>query len=121
MKQKIEDVLELVDGFRFKFQDMWVYFTVECYGSRRLALKVNSSDEGPIGCLTVNLPDSKLGDGEFFVKTWAENEELAKAAMDTKLFQDTGRTVATGYVLAEVWRFAEGAYKFMQDNGRWHG
>lgn len=64
-------------------------------------------DAGPLGTLTVNLPDDELDDGEFAVKTWSENEQLAKAAFATGLFEDTGKRIPTGFVEAQVWRFAK--------------
>jgi len=59
-----------------------------------------------IADLTVNLPDESLADGEFFVKTWSENEAIVEEAMASGLFVDTGRRVPTGYCIAHVWRFA---------------
>lgn len=59
----------------------------------------------PLATLSVNLEGVKLGEGEFLAKTWSENEEIAKAALDSGLFEDTGRRVPTGWVEAQVWRF----------------
>lgn len=77
-----------------------------CYGNGRLAIQlVNAETEEPIGKLTVNLPGEELGGGEFFVKTWSENEGIAAAALASGVFEDTGRRVPTGHVEAQVWRF----------------
>lgn len=57
--------------------------------------------------LTINIAHAELESGEFCVKTWAENEELARAALASGLFEDTGKRVVTGFVDAEVWRFKE--------------
>jgi len=59
----------------------------------------------PLGMLTVNLSEEELSDGEFFVKTWGENEEISVEALASRLFIDTGRRVKTGWVKAQVWRF----------------
>lgn len=59
----------------------------------------------PLATLSVNVEGAKLGEGEFLAKTWSENEEIAKAALDSGLFEDTGRRVPTGWVEAQVWRF----------------
>lgn len=58
----------------------------------------------PLATLSVNVEGAKLGEGEFIAKTWSENEEIAKAALDSGLFEDTGRRVPTGWVEAQVWR-----------------
>ena len=62
----------------------------------------------PIATLTLNLPDEHLEPGEFFVKTWGENEEIAKECLASGLFEDTGKRVPTGWVNAEVWTFKKG-------------
>lgn len=80
--------------------------TVEKLG-RMAILLVDDATEEPHSKLTVNLPEApKLAPGEFHVKTWGENEEVARAALASGLFVDTGRRVPTGFVEAHVWRFA---------------
>ena len=54
--------------------------------------------------LTTNLVNDSLEPGEFFVKTWSENEELAPACMASGHFIDTGKRVPTGWCEAQVWR-----------------
>ena len=60
-----------------------------------------------IAKLTVNIPELKLQPGEFFVKTWSENESIAADALASGLFVDTGRRVSTGHVEAQIWRTKE--------------
>jgi hypothetical protein len=57
----------------------------------------------------VNLPEhaARLGAGEFFVKTWSENEGLIAPALVSGCFVDTGRRVDLGFVAAVVRRLAE--------------
>jgi hypothetical protein len=66
----------------------------------------NSTTEEAISTLSVNLPDAdyELAPGEFFAKTWSENEDIAKLALASGLFEDTGRRVPTGWVEAQVWK-----------------
>ncbi len=45
-----------------------------------------------------------LGDGEFFAKTWSENEEIAADALASGIFRDTGRT-SGDIVNAPIWTF----------------
>ena len=59
--------------------------------------------------LTVNIPelDKVLKPGEFFVKTWSENETIAKEALASGLFVDTGKRLESGFVEAQIWRFSD--------------
>ena len=50
-------------------------------------------------------PDAGLIDGEFAVRTWSKNESVAKAALASGIFEDTGKRIPTGFVEAQVWRF----------------
>ncbi len=56
--------------------------------------------------LSTNLVHSRgqLGQDEFFVKNWTENEECAKVALESGLFEDTGLRVDSGFVEVPVWR-----------------
>jgi len=74
------------------------------FGNGRLAIQaVDCVDGEPYGTLTCNIPDVFLKNNEILVKTWSENEGLAKAARESGLFRDTGKRVSTGFVQAEVW------------------
>ncbi len=57
-----------------------------------------------IATLSVNIPESShlLGEKEFFVKTWSENEEIAEDALASGIFRDTGRT-SDGFLKAKIW------------------
>lgn len=71
--------------------------------SGRLAIQAVTEDYEPWAKLTVNL-DEPLEEGEFFVKTWEENDPVSEAARNSGLFIDTGKRVKTGFVEAEVWK-----------------
>jgi len=75
------------------------------YGNGRLAIQCICGDGPPMGVLTVNIERAELKDGEFAVKNWSENKGLAAAAMESGVFEDTGRSIPTGFVEAPVWRF----------------
>lgn len=76
--------------------------------NNRIALRlIDERDGTPISILTCNLPHVHLEPGEFCVKTWSENEQIAKNCMDSGLFIDTGKRFPTGHCVAEVWRFKE--------------
>jgi hypothetical protein len=80
------------------------------YDNGRMAVELFDGDGLPYATLSVNLPDApELGPNEFYAKTWSENAPLRQPALDSGLFEDTGRRwplsyVRTGFVEAEVWR-----------------
>jgi len=81
------------------------------YSGGALALRlIDTNDYFPFATLTVNLPDYShlLEKGEFFIKTWSENEPLIEALRkkDT-IFINTGRKIEVGIkATAEIWKFA---------------
>jgi hypothetical protein len=50
-----------------------------------------------------------VAEDEFCVKTWSENEVLVSPMLATDLFEDTGRRVPSGCVVAPVWRIKDPA------------
>lgn len=60
----------------------------------------------PLGIFSTNLVPygARVGDAEFCAKVWSENEPLVAPMLSSGLFEDTGRTEASGYVAAPVWR-----------------
>lgn len=95
----------------FWFEGLRLYLFLDFYDNGRFAINLYDHDnfdpfeEAPYHILTVNLPDFPLEPNEFCVKTWREGEDVARAALASGLFMDTGRRVATGFVEAQVWRF----------------
>jgi len=77
------------------------------YTNGRLAIMLVDGKE-PFAVLTVNIPELHQQSHEFFVKTWAENEELTQALLEqTDLFVNTGRSVPLGFVQADIWHFSD--------------
>ena len=76
------------------------------YPNGRVAIHLTDEDGMLYAKLTVNLPNEELKDGEFFVKDYAENEELALSAYESGLFKQTGQFAQSGYCIVPVWRFA---------------
>ena len=72
----------------------------------KLAVELVAEDGEDIATLSVNMPECSqiLGDGEFFAKTWSENEEIAADALASGIFRDTGRT-SGDTVNAQIWTF----------------
>ncbi len=70
------------------------------------AVQLEGPDGEPIGTLSVNVPESAdpLAENEFLAKTYSENERVVQPALDSGIFEDTGRTVRAGYLSLPVWR-----------------
>lgn len=98
--------MKQLDGAIFAYDREFVILRVGYYEDRSIALNVETATE-PVGKLTVCLPGSRLGSREVLVKTWSENQNLARAALGSKIFEDTGKRIATGYTEAQVWRVSE--------------
>lgn len=79
------------------------------------AIAIQLFDDGnpsePLATFSTNLAPcgTALADDEFCVKTWSENEVLVAPMLATGLFEDTGRRVQSGYVVAPVWRIKDPA------------
>ena len=54
------------------------------------------------------MPNESIGPQEIFVRTTEENEHFAKAAMQTGLFEDTGKKVQSGWIKISVWKLKDG-------------
>ena len=52
---------------------------------------------------------ASVAEDEFCVKTWSENEVLVAPMLATGLFEDAGRRVPSGHVVAPVWRIKDPA------------
>ena len=76
------------------------------YNNNRPALQLISEYGEPFMKITVNIPEEKLEPGEFFVKTWNENEPYIAELLASGLFIDTGKRVQCGYSEAAVWRLS---------------
>lgn len=72
----------------------------------RLSVELVDDNGDEIAMLSVNMPECSrfLGDGEFFAKTWSENETIAEDALASGIFRDTGRT-SGDTVNARIWTF----------------
>jgi hypothetical protein len=53
---------------------------------------------------SVCLPDYRQAPDEVYVKNWSENEGLLGALVAAGIVEDTGRTLPTGFVRANVCR-----------------
>ena len=73
------------------------------YANDRIALKMYQKGE-PLCVPSVNLPNTPLGENEIFIKNWSENEGVLEALVKAGIVEDTGQTVPTGFVEANVCR-----------------
>lgn len=69
----------------------------------RLALMLLSNKDGyPVATATVNLKADLEAPDHIFVKSWSENEGMAKCLEEHGIAIHTGHTSSTGYVKADV-------------------
>jgi hypothetical protein len=87
----------------FKVKLSWDHYR----SGKAIAIMGTTLDGEPFSVLTVNMPGYHLGENEIIVKTWSENEQFAIAARESGYFEQTGRTVPTGYVEASIWKIKE--------------
>lgn len=73
----------------------------------RTALFLETQSGEPFTDLTVNIPTAPLDNGELIIRAWDVNEDIAKAALQSGLFVDTGKRIPSGFVEAQVWRFTD--------------
>lgn len=73
-------------------------------GGAPAVVLLDAEDGSSWAKLTVNVQGVKPVLPEILVKTWSENEPVARAALASGLFEDTGRRVPTGRVEAQIWR-----------------
>jgi hypothetical protein len=78
---------------------------IDCheYSNHRLAICLLCAD-GPYATLTVNIDEVSLAPDEILIKNWSENEQVAKDAFTTGLFEDTGLSVQSAFVSAPIWK-----------------
>jgi len=104
----------------FEYKRGKYYICDRRYDNGRLALVISTSpndDTGPPFCvLTTNLDGVHLEHGEFFVKTWSENEGIANHLRVSGIFTDTGKRATTGFTHAEVWKFNNGEIEEEENN-----
>ena len=78
-----------------------------------IAIQIVSDDDlmEPIATFSTNLVPygAQVSSNEFCVKTWSENEVFVSPMLSTGLFEDTGKRVPSGYVVAPVWRIKDPA------------
>lgn len=81
-----------------------VALTVYNYSNGRLAIEATCADGEPYSRLSSNVVEAEMAPGEFAVKDYGENVQLAIFAFASGLFEATGRNVRTGHVTMPVWR-----------------
>ena len=92
----------MIPKIKTRYGDMEVEVVLYKTGGTAVIL---TQDGQRFATLSVNFPEVKLEEGEFAVKTWSENNEIAKQCLASGIFIDTGKRIRSGYVEAPVWRF----------------
>ncbi|MEQ1804294.1 MAG: hypothetical protein ABL900_02870 [Burkholderiaceae bacterium] len=79
-----------------------------------IAIQLVTDDESPepMATFSTNLAPygAKVSSDEFCVKTWSENEVFVAPMLSIGLFEDTGKRVPSGYVVAPIWRIKDPAH-----------
>lgn len=83
-----------------------VLFETQYANNGRVAYLLQTTAGEPWCDVTVNLPEVQLGDGQFAVKTWGEQQMMREPLLSSGVFRDTGRRVPAGFAQAEVWTLA---------------
>ncbi len=96
-----------LNGCRFTYNNETLEIQVRRYYETNAIAIVLDSESGPYAKLTVNIPETILEDKEILVKTWAENEGIAKKILQYPMFIDTGKRIPTGYVEAQIWKISD--------------
>ncbi len=83
--------------------------TKTTYTDGNLAILLTDDMGGPLAKLSVNLPEhtSLLEENQFFAKTYAENEEIAKDALKSGFFRQLDKAIMSGWVTFPVWELVE--------------
>ncbi len=78
-----------------------------------IAIQLVADDEPtePMATFSTNLVPygAQVSSDEFCVKTWSENEVFVVPMLSSGLFEDTGKRVPSGYVVAPVRRIKDPA------------
>jgi hypothetical protein len=79
------------------------------YTDGNLAILLTDDMGGPLAKLSVNLPEHSefLEENQFFAKTYAENEEIAKDALKSGFFRELDKAIMSGWVTFPVWEVIE--------------
>ncbi|MBA1280447.1 hypothetical protein [Stutzerimonas stutzeri] len=78
--------------------------TPTLYANKRIAFRLTCEDGEPYGALTCNIVDVEIEDDEICIPVWNLREELIAGYLATGQFEETGKGVETGFVVAPVWR-----------------
>ena len=89
------------DGKRLFIRKSWYY------EGEGIALKITDATGQPYTVLTINLPEARLQEDEFLVKTWSENALIIECIRKLDIFEETAKRVRTGFCVAEIWRLKQ--------------
>lgn len=88
---------------KFNNEVLWLKKSQYAGRNGRIALLANDNEGYPYLTATVNLPDYEIPTkSHTFIKNWSENSGILKVLVDAKIVEDTGITVPTGFVSANL-------------------
>lgn len=77
---------------------------LELYSNQRIAFRLTCADGEPYGALTTNIVEAEIAEDEICIPIWNLPPAIVDSYLASGRFQDTGMAVATGYVVAPIWR-----------------
>jgi hypothetical protein len=100
--------IKVLNGERFDYGGETLHFFIGEYVGGMPAIQVVCDDGELYATITTNLSEQeqeRLNPGEFFVKTWTENEAITRHLIGLEdFFIDTGRRVSIGHAVAHIWK-----------------
>jgi len=73
------------------------------YADGNNAILLNDAADGsPVATASVNMPDANIPNGHVCIKDWSENTGMLNTLVEAGVVIDTGRTIPSGFVEANV-------------------
>lgn len=72
--------------------------------NKRIAIQLYCENGEPFAIISSNFEKADLAADELCVTTWNLPNQIVDELYTSGLFEDTGKTCASGFVLAPVWR-----------------
>ncbi len=88
---------------KVKFLDWDCDVLLQKYANGRKALELADTYDGSrVAIATVNLPDVNLAHDEVIIRNYSETEGMLETLITAGIIEQTGRTVASGFVDLEI-------------------
>ena len=92
------------------FKGNKLYLTEGKYYNGRTAWILVDSNGDRYAVATVNISEADVPEGHVLIKNWSENEGMLEALVDAGIVKDTGSTISSGFVKANICEVLDGIY-----------